>query len=141
MVFSTKANEHHNFDQFIKSFYDQFSQRELKQVSEKYFHPNAQFVFGNHIMVPGSAKEIESVFQSIMESLEKDGYQKSSIQKIHTNYTGYNYVVATIYFHRFKKNGEKLDSMCSTYSAAKLEDTWKILTWLPSKPEKADSCF
>ena len=141
MGFSTKANELQNFDQFIQNFYDQFSQRKLKQVSEQFFHPDAQFVFGDHIMVPGSPKEIESVFQSIMESLEKDDYQKSSIQNISTNYTGNKNVVAKIYFDRLKRNGEKLDSMCSVYSAVRLEGNWKILTWLPSKPEKPDSCF
>ncbi len=135
------AEEYNDFDKFIESFYDRFSQRELKRVSEEYFHEGAQFIFGEHIMVPGNSIEIESVFHSIIKSLEKDGYQKSIIRNIEKNYTGDSFVVATIYFDRFKKNSEKLDSMCSTYSAVKLSGKWKILTWLPSKPEKENSCF
>jgi hypothetical protein len=137
----TQANENTDFDNFIESFYYDFSQRNLKKVSVEYFHKNVQFIFGEHIMAPGSATEIESVFHSIIESLEKDGYQKSVIKDIDKNFTGSSYVVATIFFDRFKTNNEKLDSMCSTYSAAKLEGKWKILTWLPSKPVKENSCF
>ena len=135
------ADEFNDFDKFIENFYDKFSQRELKKVSEEYFHESAQFIFGEHIMVPGSSAEIESVFISIINSLEKDGYQKSIIRNIDKNYTGDSFVVATIYFDRFKNTSEKLDSMCSTYSAVKLSGKWKILTWLPSKPEKEHSCF
>ena len=136
-----QASENNDLDKFIESFYADFSQKNLKKISEEYFHKNAQFIFGEHIMVPGSANEIESVFLSIFDSLEKDGYQKSVIRNINKNHTGNTYVVATIYFDRFKKNEEKLDSMCSTYSIVRLADSWKILAWFPSKPKKEDSCF
>jgi len=136
-----QANEQKDFEEFIENFYDKFSQKKLREVSEEYFHKNVQFIFGEHIMAPGSATEIESVFHSIMASLEKDGYKKSVIKEINTNFTGDNYVVATILFERFKNNNEKLDTMCSTYAAAKLEGKWKILTWLPTKPNKKNSCF
>jgi len=135
------ANKNNDFDMFIKNFYDDFSQRKLKKISEEVFHQDAQFIFGEHIMVPGSAIELEAVFISIIASLEKDGYKKSVVRHINTNYTGNNYVVSTIFFDRYKNNNEKLDSMCSTYSAVKLAGGWKILTWLPTKPQESDSCF
>jgi hypothetical protein len=136
-----QANEEQDFDEFMASFYQDFSQRQLKRASEQYFHQDAQFVFGEHVMVPGSAVEIEAVFQSIIESLEEDGYQKSVIRDIAKTYSGNTYVVATVYFDRYKSGEEKLDSMCSTYSAVRLAGEWKILTWLPSKPQKESSCF
>jgi len=135
------ANKAQKFDDFIYSFYSDFSQRHLKKVSTDYFHPDAQFIFGEHIMVPGSAQEIESVFQSIIKSLESDNYQKSIIKSIDKKFTGNKYIVATVYFDRLKRNNKKLDSMCSTYSAVMLSGKWKILSWLPSKPQKNNSCF
>ena len=129
------------FDEFITDFYQSFSNRELQKLSEQHFHPNAQFIFGNHVMALSNSKEIESTLFSIVQALEEDGYEKSLIKNISKNYSGSNYVVATIFFDRIKNNSEKLDSMCSTYSAVKLNGKWKILTWLPSKPESPTSCF
>ncbi|MEH6635189.1 MAG: hypothetical protein V7700_06700 [Halioglobus sp.] len=137
----SQAGENNEVDIFIESFYHNFSQRNFKKIAEEYFHKDAQFIFGEHIMVPGNATEIESVFLAIIDSLEKEDYQKSVVRSISKNYTGNTYVVATIYFDRFKNNKEKLDSMCSTYSIVKLAGSWKILAWFPSKPEKEDSCF
>jgi len=137
----TQASEFQNFDEFIADFYKSFSSRQLNKVSEQHFHPNVQFIFGDHVMVPGNSKEVESILLSIIEALEEDGYQKSVIRNISKNYSGSNYVVATILFDRFKTNNEKLDSMCSTYSAVNLNGKWKILTWLPNKPISKTSCF
>jgi|GEM_PF-3967621 len=135
------ASDAQNFDEFITDFYKSFSTRQLQKLSEQHFHQNVQFIFGEHVMVPGNSKEIESTLRSIIQALEEDGYQKSLIRNISANYSGSNYVVATIFFDRIKMNSDKLDSMCSTYSAVKLNDKWKILTWLPSKPKSQTSCF
>jgi hypothetical protein len=130
-----------NFEDFIRAFYQDFSQRNLTAISQKYFHPSAQFVFGQHVFAPGSAKEIESVMQSIIKSLEEDGYKRSVIKHIDSQYTGKSYVVAIIFFTRLKTDNQKLDNMYSTYSAVQISGEWKILTWLPTKPEKSNSCF
>lgn len=135
------ASDGQDFDKFITDFYKSFNTRQLQKLSEQYFHPNVQFIFGDHVMVPGSSKEIESTLLSITQALEEDGYQKSLIRNISKNYSGSNYVVATIFFDRIKINSEKLDSMCSTYSAVKLSGEWKILNWLPNKPKNQTSCF
>ncbi len=137
----TFSFEPQNFDEFINDFYKSFSSRQLHKISEEYFHPNVQFIFGNHVMVPGSSDKVKSTLLSIIEALDEDGYQKSIIRNISKNYSGSSYVVATVLFDRFKTNNELLDSMCSTYSAVNLNGKWKILTWLPSKPKNKTSCF
>lgn len=135
------ASDAQDFDEFITDFYKSFSDRQLQIISEQHFHQSVQFIFGEHVMVPGNSKEIESTLSSIISVLEEDGYRKSLIRHISKEYSGSNYVVATILFDRIKTNSEKLDSMCSTYSAVKLSGKWKILTWLPSKPKSLNSCF
>lgn len=137
----TFSSEIQGFDEFITDFYKSFSSRQLHKISELHFHPNVQFIFGNHVMVPGNSQKVESTLASIIKALEEDGYQKSVIRNISKKQSGSNFIVATVLFDRFKVNNEKLDSMCSTYSAVKLNEKWKILTWLPSKPKANSSCF
>ncbi|WP_085297580.1 hypothetical protein [Cognaticolwellia mytili] len=138
LTFSTELE---SFDDFITDFYASFSSRQLQKISEQHFHPNVQFIFGNHVMVPGNSKKVESILASIIKALEEDGYQKSVIRDISKTQSGSNFVVATVFFDRIKTNSEQLDSMCSTYSAVNLNGEWKILTWLPSKPKTETSCF
>ena len=137
----TFSSEIQSFDEFITDFYKSFSSRQLHKISELHFHPNVQFIFGNHVMVPGNSQKVESTLASIIKALEEDGYQKSVIRNISKKQSGSNFIVATVLFDRFKVNNEKLDSMCSTYSAVRLNEKWKILTWLPSKPKTNSSCF
>jgi len=137
----TFSSELQSFDEFITDFYKSFSSRQLHKISEQHFHPNVQFIFGNHVMVPGNSKKVESTLASIIEALEEDGYQKSVIRSISKTQSGSNFVVATVFFDRIKTNNKQLDSMCSTYSAVNLNGEWKILTWLPSKPKTKVSCF
>jgi hypothetical protein len=46
-----------------------------------------------------------------------------------------------VHFDSLEDYLEKLDSICSKYSAVKLDGNSKILTWLPIKPEPENCCF
>lgn len=138
--FSSFSDEHRDVDDFIHAFYQSFSEKDLARISTDFFHPNAQAVFGEHVLPLANEEEIKQLFSAILTSLEKKGYKQSVIKSLTKKPLGNDFTFVTVSFDRQRADGSTIDSMCSSYSIVNTHQGWRFIQWVPSDPLADGSC-
>ena len=143
MMFSGGCAAHggDSLDSFIEKFYADFSDRNLESLSKEYFYKDAHAIFGEHISVLSGDAAVRGMFVAILEGLERKGYNRSVVRKLTKTHVTDHYAHAMVLFDRVKVDGEKLDTMCSSYAMFLTKDGWRFLSWVPSEPVADDRCL
>ncbi|WP_444924570.1 hypothetical protein ACJJH9_05495 [Microbulbifer sp. DLAB2-AF] len=128
-------------EEHITDFINKFSSNNIKGSASHFFTESPHFIFGPHILTPQDSAQVEEVLSKIRDGLAKRGYKNSEILEFKTFFQGENMSVTTILLKRYSSERQVLDHQCSTYTLAKTEEGWKILSWLPSEPESNTKCF
>ena len=138
---SALADGDRSAENHIRNFIRDFSSKKINGVARNYFYRSPHFVFGPHILTPQNSAEVESVLSDIRSSLEEEGYVKSKIERVETQFSGANMAVTSVLLKRYRGEGAVLDWKCSTYTMVDTDKGWKILAWLPSDPAGKRFCF
>lgn len=134
------AGEPDGVDAFLSDFYADFSGRNIERLSNGYFYPGAQAVFGEHVSVLSSQDDVKAMFSAILGGLDKRGYHRSVIKDVSKIRLGENYVLAIVLLDRVMVDGKKIDTVCSSYSMVKVKQEWRILAWVPTEPLPNGRC-
>jgi hypothetical protein len=134
------ASETDGVDAVLSDFYADFSGRNIDRLSNQYFYPGAQAVFGEHVTVLASQDDVRAMFSAILGSLEKRGYHRSVVKDVSKVRLGENYVLATVLIDRVMVDGKKIDTVCSSYSMLKVKQEWRFLAWVPTDPLPNGRC-
>ena len=134
------AGEADGVDAFLANFYADFNGRNIERLSNEYFHPGAQAVFGEHVSALANPDDVRTMFLAIIGGLEQRGYHHSVTRDVSKMRLGDSYALATVLIDRVMADGKKIDTVCSTYSMVKVESGWRILTWIPTDPLSSGRC-
>lgn len=137
---TTFAAEPDGIDAFLSDFYTDFNGRKIERLSNGYFHPGAQAVFGEHVEVLSGPDDVRAMFSAILDGLAKRGYHHSAVRDVSKIRLGENYVLATVLIDRIAADGQKIDTVCSSYSMVKVQNEWRFLAWVPTDPLPNGRC-
>jgi hypothetical protein len=127
-------------DVFLTNFYSDFSEHKIDRLSSSYFHPGAQAVFGEHVSILSSSGDVRDMFTAILGGLDEKGYKRSVVKRVSKTRLGESYVFVSVLFDRVSVDGNRLDSMCSSYSMVKVSGEWRFLSWVPTEPLPTGTC-
>lgn len=134
------AAESDEIDSFLASFYADFSDHKIDRLSNNYFYPGAQAVFGEHVTILSSNDDVRGMFTAILDGLDKKGYKQSVVKQVSKTKLGKSYAFVTVLFDRISIHGNRIDSTCSSYSLIKLAGEWRFLSWIPTEPLPNGTC-
>lgn len=134
------AAEPDGVDAFLSDFYVDFNGRKIERLSNAYFHPSAQAVFGEHVTVLAKPDDVKGMFSAIFGGLDKRGYHRSVVKNVSKIRLGDHYVLASVLVDRVMADGKKIDTVCSSYSIVRVKKGWRFLAWIPTEPLPDGRC-
>lgn len=136
LIFSchSSADDHLTFmTQYLQDF---ANNEDLSQ----YFIEQPTFIFGLHTHTPENALEASKLMHEIRARLAGVNYGSSRIDNSQIRAQIDHYSLVTLTLTRFKQDGSKLDTVCSTYGVLNTEKGLKIISWQPSQLTNQNQC-
>jgi hypothetical protein len=131
-----KAEVRGAWDEYVRAF----SAQRADLIADRVYLTPSFALNANNVVVSMTAAEVKARFESQMDTLKAQNYQRSET-KI-ANVCVLNDVAAILsgQFIRYRKDGSVLSELAGTYVFAKTPQGWRIVAQISHSPDRVVKC-